>query len=170
MVLEAVDVDTPPDRVFFFISAAPRFGKLLLKVTCVSVPQQKQLQVLLAWSDPNGSRLLQPLGTQNFFSMKIQSGNMSRVLFGLRFPPSVSADRDQLDRAVSGSELHAGAGGDEPTVVPTQNQQYRVQRSRQLPLRPERRGPGVSEWDLLHLHPLRGPRSEPEPEPIYLFL
>ncbi|MED6261446.1 hypothetical protein ATANTOWER_005302 [Ataeniobius toweri] len=31
MVLEAADLDTAPDQVFYFISAAPRFGKLLLK-------------------------------------------------------------------------------------------------------------------------------------------
>ncbi|KAK5623452.1 hypothetical protein CRENBAI_014236 [Crenichthys baileyi] len=31
MVLKAADLDTPPDQVFYFISAAPTFGKLLLK-------------------------------------------------------------------------------------------------------------------------------------------
>ncbi|XP_015232054.1 PREDICTED: FRAS1-related extracellular matrix protein 1-like [Cyprinodon variegatus] len=31
MVLEAADLDTPPDQVFYFINAAPTFGKLLLK-------------------------------------------------------------------------------------------------------------------------------------------
>ncbi|KAM4575435.1 FRAS1-related extracellular matrix protein 1b [Fundulus diaphanus] len=31
VVLEAADLDTPADQVFYFISAAPRFGELLLK-------------------------------------------------------------------------------------------------------------------------------------------
>lgn len=32
VALEADDLDTPPDQVFYFLSAAPRFGKLQLKV------------------------------------------------------------------------------------------------------------------------------------------
>lgn len=32
VTLEAEDLDTPPHQVFYFISAAPRFGKLQLKV------------------------------------------------------------------------------------------------------------------------------------------
>lgn len=33
VALEAEDPDTPPDQVFYFLNAAPRFGKLHLKVT-----------------------------------------------------------------------------------------------------------------------------------------
>lgn len=32
VVLEAEDPDTPPNQVYYFINAEPRFGKLLLKV------------------------------------------------------------------------------------------------------------------------------------------
>uniref|UniRef100_A0A3P9NEA2 Fras1 related extracellular matrix 1b n=1 Tax=Poecilia reticulata TaxID=8081 RepID=A0A3P9NEA2_POERE len=35
-VLEAADLDTPAHQVFYFINSAPRFGKLLLKVTSLS--------------------------------------------------------------------------------------------------------------------------------------
>lgn len=40
VALEAEDLDTPPNQVHYFLNAAPRFGKLLLKVRkqpCVSV-------------------------------------------------------------------------------------------------------------------------------------
>uniref|UniRef100_A0A4W6CZ81 Fras1 related extracellular matrix 1b n=1 Tax=Lates calcarifer TaxID=8187 RepID=A0A4W6CZ81_LATCA len=40
VALEAEDVDTPPDQVYYFINAAPRFGKLQLRVRklpCVCV-------------------------------------------------------------------------------------------------------------------------------------
>lgn len=43
-VLEAADLDTPAHQVFYFINTAPRFGKLLLKVTSVSVVQQLVFQ------------------------------------------------------------------------------------------------------------------------------
>lgn len=32
VVLEAEDLDTPPNQVYYFLRAEPRFGKLLLKV------------------------------------------------------------------------------------------------------------------------------------------
>lgn len=36
VVLEAEDLDTPPEQVYYFLNVAPRFGKLQLKV-CVCV-------------------------------------------------------------------------------------------------------------------------------------
>ena len=32
VALEAEDLDTPPDQVYYFLNAEPRFGKLQLKV------------------------------------------------------------------------------------------------------------------------------------------
>jgi len=37
VVLEADDLDLPPDQVYYFLNAAPRFGKLQLKVTKLTI-------------------------------------------------------------------------------------------------------------------------------------
>lgn len=38
VVLEAEDPDTPPNQVYYFLRAEPRFGKLLLKVRVRPTP------------------------------------------------------------------------------------------------------------------------------------
>lgn len=38
VALEAEDLDTPSNQVYFFLNAEPRFGKLLLKVRISSTP------------------------------------------------------------------------------------------------------------------------------------
>lgn len=48
VALQAQDLDTPSNQVFFLLNAEPHFGKLLLKVGIVSTPSPSNLVKSLA--------------------------------------------------------------------------------------------------------------------------
>ncbi len=134
VALEAEDLDTPTDQVYYFLNSEPRFGKLQLKV---SGPSREPV-IGCVWT-------CQCCAASEPCDRSADGGGLARAVIRSELHSGRRGDEPSVVRT---HRCH---------------QHCRVQRSRQLPLYTQRPGQQDSSSELLHFSPHCAERSEVKP-------